>query len=96
MIITISNDKYIIGNNNDMGVIILFFIILMLITKSNCRCIISSNYDKNLTLFPFLPTIFVMIKGSEIMAVSAGIFGSRRWWGRRISRKMGSPLATLR
>lgn len=55
MIITISSDEYIIGNNNDMGgVIILFFIILMLITKPNCRCIIYSNYNKNLTLFPFL------------------------------------------
>ena len=53
MIITISNDKYIIENNNDMSVI-LFFIILMIITKPNCRCIIPSNYDKNLTLFPFL------------------------------------------
>ena len=67
MIITISNDRYIIGNNNDMGVIILFFIIPMLITKPNCRCIISGNYDKNLTLFPLPLTIFVMRKGSKIM-----------------------------
>jgi hypothetical protein len=79
-----------------MGVIILFFIIPMLITKPNCRCIISGNYDKNLTLFPLPPTIFVMRKGSKILEISAGIFGSHRWWGRRISRKMGSPLATLR
>jgi hypothetical protein len=54
MIITISNEKYIIGNNHDMGIILLFFIILMLITKPNCRCRISSNSDKNLTLFLFL------------------------------------------
>lgn len=58
MIITISNDKYIIGNNHDMGIIILFFIILMPITKPNCRCIISSNCAKNLTLFLFFPHDF--------------------------------------